>query len=77
MIKKCGNFIQATDGSWHNIHHVCLFYVGGDHYSKYRICFSYQHEPHKFAYFTIGDPVETQSACQKELDELMEKFKCK
>lgn len=80
-MKIKGNFIQASNGEWHNLISIRSFYIGGDESVGFRICFNYEYGTEssmrkKFVFsigsYTIGETRKTVEECQKELDEMME-----
>jgi hypothetical protein len=71
MIKIRGDFIQSSDGSWHNMQSIRSLYVGGDETIGFRICMSFEYPDSKtrnMGYWSLGETHKTKDEAQAQLD---------
>lgn len=75
MIKIRANFIQSSDGTWHNLNMVKSLYVGGDDEVGYRICVSFEYPDGKtrpMSFWSIGETRKTKEEAQTQLDAVLD-----
>lgn len=77
MIKIRANFIQSVDKSWHNLHNIFYFYIGGNKRDGYKIFFQSKSEgslcyDDLYGRYRIGVNLKTLEEAQAQLDAVMD-----